>query len=237
MATRSISAKNLGGLALADNCPRCSWMQIQLAFKLPFQIFPGIFSSIDSYTKRMVNQLIESDAGSPAWLAPLGTITASIDTPHFSKFNVTFDKYDIRLTGALDALFRLADDTLCVADYKTAKFTGHQDHLLPMYAVQLNEYAVIAEQLGMGHVSKLSLIYFEPETDVEHVSDAQNARARGFALGFSAHVLDLELNPDKWLFPYLQQARELIDSTVPPAAGPACRNCEQVNAIMELLRE
>ena len=47
-----ISAKHLGQLALADFCPRCFWIRLRCADKLPFQIFPGVFASIDSYTKK-----------------------------------------------------------------------------------------------------------------------------------------------------------------------------------------
>ena len=48
------SAKNLGELALPDSCPRCFWLKLR-ARQLPFQIFPGIFSSIDAYTKRVAH--------------------------------------------------------------------------------------------------------------------------------------------------------------------------------------
>jgi hypothetical protein len=40
-----ISAKNLGELALADFCPRCFWFKLKVENHLPFQVFPGIFSS------------------------------------------------------------------------------------------------------------------------------------------------------------------------------------------------
>jgi hypothetical protein len=49
-----ISAKNLGELAMPSFCPRCFWLKLRLNNRLPFQIFPGIFSSIDSYTKTIV---------------------------------------------------------------------------------------------------------------------------------------------------------------------------------------
>ena len=41
-----ISAKNLGALALPAFCPRCFWIRMKCGGKLPYQIFPGIFSSI-----------------------------------------------------------------------------------------------------------------------------------------------------------------------------------------------
>jgi len=49
-----ISAKSLGALALPEFCPRCFWLKTRVRH-LPFQIFPGIFSSIDAYTKRVVH--------------------------------------------------------------------------------------------------------------------------------------------------------------------------------------
>jgi hypothetical protein len=50
-----ISAKNLGELALHNYCPRCFWLKLKLNNRLPFQIFPGIFSAIDSYTKDVIH--------------------------------------------------------------------------------------------------------------------------------------------------------------------------------------
>lgn len=56
-----ISAKNLGQVALEDFCPRCYWIKLKTSNKLPYQIFPGIFSSIDAYTKKCAHALIEKD--------------------------------------------------------------------------------------------------------------------------------------------------------------------------------
>ena len=50
-----ISARTLGAVALPDFCRRCFWIRLRVNNKLPFQIFPGIFSSIDSYNKRIVH--------------------------------------------------------------------------------------------------------------------------------------------------------------------------------------
>ncbi len=44
----TISAKNLGALAMRNFCPRYFWIGMHMD-RLPYQIFPGIFSSIDSY--------------------------------------------------------------------------------------------------------------------------------------------------------------------------------------------
>lgn len=233
----SISAKNLGTLALAQSCPRCNWLRLRLDNKLPYQIFPGIFSTIDSYTKRVVNTSIMRHGGCPPWLSDIGSIQQSLKTPSHHTFNTIFDEINIRLTGSMDALFLLADGTLCVADYKTARYTANQDYLAPMYVVQLNGYAVIAERLKMGKVSKLGLIYFEPQTEDDDCTNDANHRTTGFAMGFCAHIASVELNPDRWLFPYLKQARELADMAHPPAHNQGCKDCTIVSHVVSLLRE
>jgi len=60
-----ISGKDLGALAMKGFCPRCFW--IQRRTKLPWQIFPGIFSSIDSYSKKVVHGQFDK-SGMPGWL-------------------------------------------------------------------------------------------------------------------------------------------------------------------------
>jgi len=62
-----ISGKDLGALAMKGFCPRCFW--ISRRAKLPWQIFPGIFSSIDSYSKKVVHGQFDR-SGMPGWLAP-----------------------------------------------------------------------------------------------------------------------------------------------------------------------
>ena len=47
---KKVCAKTLG---MPSFCPRCFWLQMH--YKLPYQIFPGIFSNIDSYTKNLVH--------------------------------------------------------------------------------------------------------------------------------------------------------------------------------------
>ena len=68
-----IAAKTLGAVAMPDLCPRCFWIQMHVD-KLPFQIFPGIFSSIDSYGKKLVHGWFDRHGGSPPWLAGLGKV-------------------------------------------------------------------------------------------------------------------------------------------------------------------
>jgi hypothetical protein len=83
-----ISAKALGEVAMPDFCPRCFWIKLRLNNKLPFQIFPGIFSSIDAYTKRVVNSWFDKHGCPPSWLNSLGEIKGYKDPPTYSTFRV-----------------------------------------------------------------------------------------------------------------------------------------------------
>ena len=79
-----ISAKNLGALAMPGFCPRCFWIKVRCEHKLPYQIFPGIFSSIDSYAKRIVHGWFDRHGSAPAWLADLGAIKTYRTPPPYS---------------------------------------------------------------------------------------------------------------------------------------------------------
>src|ERR1035437_4663074 len=119
-----ISGKDLGALAMPGFCPRCFWIRRQT--NLPWQIFPGIFSSIDSYSKKVVHGHFDKH-GPPPWLAPLGDIRGYIDPPSAQQFRVMVDEYGLLLTGAVDAISKKADGTLVIADYKTGRHTEAQD--------------------------------------------------------------------------------------------------------------
>lgn len=229
-----ISAKNLGALALPDSCPRCNWLKLHLGHKLPYQIFPGIFSSIDGFTKRVVHAYFDEHGVPPPWLDPLGTIVGYREPPHFSKFNMWNENHGILLTGAADGILVRDDNSFVIVDYKTAKFSGAQDELLPMYEVQLNAYASIGEQCGFAPVTGLALIYMEPITDAPACLDGW-CRDYGFDMGFSAHVLPVDLNPDI-LHPLLAQARALHDRPAPPPGHPDCKDCRLTESLIGALR-
>lgn len=228
-----ISGKNLGILSLPNCCERCFWLQLKMGFKLPFSIFPGIFSTFDAYTKRVVHGYFDEHGGPPPWLGGIPDVSNYIDPPHWSKFNMTDEKNGILLTGMPDGIFVRRDRSYVIVDYKTAKFTGTQDELFPMYAVQLNAYALIAERCGFKPVTGLALIYFEPVTHspdglLSHVFEA------GFDLDFSPHILDVPLQPA--MVPgLLAQVRRIAGKRRPPAAAQKCRNCTLIDLFQCIL--
>jgi len=230
-----ISAKNLGEVALPGFCPRCFWVKLQLNNKLPFQIFPGIFSSIDSYTKRVVHSWFDKYGSPPPWLRDLGNLTGYVEPPHFSKYNILDPETNILLTGSPDAIFIRPDNSHIIVDYKTARYTGAQDRLFPLYEAQLNAYALIGKQCGLEPISDLALIYMEPVTDEAAASSDEVHNADGFGMGFTANVhkvsLDLNIIP-----PLLAKTRAIYDLDSPPARRKGCNNCQLLEGLLEVAR-
>ena len=223
-----ISAKTLGQLALQGCCPRCFWLAMN-AGKLPFQIFPGIFSAIDSYGKNVVHGWFDRYGKAPAWLAPLGEVRTYKNPPHFTKFAVLDEETSILLRGTPDGIFVMQDGSHTIIDYKTARFTAYQDNLFPMYEAQLNAYAYIGERLGLKPVSKLALIY----TDA--ASNDTNLTPEGFRMDFKARILEVEIKPEL-VTELLKKAAEILQSTSPPAGADGCKDCAALASLLRLSR-
>jgi hypothetical protein len=225
MSQVRISAKDLGVLALPHFCPRCFWIRMHCRNRLPFQVFPGIFSSIDSYTKKVTNIHFDRYSQLPSWLGKLGDLGKPVKVPHHSKFFVVDDKTDVKLTGMPDEILQREDGSHFILDYKTAKFTKAQDSLLPLYEVQLNAYAYIGKRQGFDPVSGIALVYMEPQTDLTQDELDSVVREEGFFMGFAGHVLELELETERKIPPLLERVREICDHRSPPPGKEECRDC------------
>lgn len=229
-----ISAKTLGGMAMPDFCPRCFWLKLH-AGSLPFQVFPGIFSSIDSYTKKIIQCYFDGHDCFPSWLNELGELTGYMEPPHYSRFKVVDPGSGATLWGTPDGIFIRKDGTHVIIDYKTARYTENQDKLMPMYEVQLNAYADIGEKSGIVKpVSGLALVYMEPVTHEVAATDGANHRHDGFAMGFSARVHRIELKPN--VIPELMhRANEIYQLVRPPDGVPGCKDCESLDNLVGLI--
>jgi len=229
-----ISAKNLGELGLASFCPRCFWLKLKLGNKLPFQIFPGIFSSIDSYTKSVVHGYFDIHDCPPEWLVELGKIKGYVNPPHFSKYQIVDDDNDILLTGGPDAVFMKNDGSYIIVDYKTARYSKAQDSLLPMYEIQLNAYGLIGERCGFKPVTDLALIYMEPKTDKEAACLDASYHESGFNMQFDASIHKVKLQP-QMIYTLLAQVREIFDLKEKPEKKAGCKDCEALAQLLQLL--
>ena len=230
-----ISAKNLGQLALPNYCPRCFWIKLKLNNKLPWQIFPGIFSTIDSYSKKITWQYFEKFNRVPPWFDPYGDFTGLVPVPGWSKFCIDVEQFNIQLTGVPDDIFIMEDGRYFIIDYKTAKYTGNQDALLPMYQVQLNGYAYIFEKLGMGEIGGLGLCYYEPQGDAPTVNFETVLQDDGFLMPFRAHLKKIELDPEGVVLPLLKEVRRFGGMEKAPGGRDGCGDCEILSRIMSIL--
>ncbi|MDA0733939.1 MAG: PD-(D/E)XK nuclease family protein [Chloroflexi bacterium] len=228
-----ISAKALGEVALSGFCPRCFWIKLRMRNRLPFQIFPGIFSSIDSYSKRVVHSWFDRHQRPPDWLQGLGALSGYVEPPSYTTFQIVNEEYNVLLTGSPDGVFVREDGSHLIVDYKTSRHTKNQDKLYPMYETQLNAYAQIGEQCGLNPVSGLALIYTEPLTDDGSASDDAIHNGKGFAMGFSVHIVDVPLNV-KMLEPLLAKTREIHDLPNSPSGRTDCKDCQQLDSLLEL---
>lgn len=222
-----ISAKNLGLLALPDCCPRCFWMRAKLGWKAPWAIMPGIFSSIDGFSKRSLLAFYKTNGHFPPWIAGRWADVRPLKSPHHSTFRLTDPETGIVLTGVPDLMLGLSGRRLAILDLKTARFSDHQDSLLPMYQTQLNGYALIAEGLGMGTVEALGLVYGEPPAnDATKGLDALVDDC-GFSMPFKATAMPIELDR-AMIRPLLQRAKSLLEMKNPPAGQEGCKECQMV---------
>lgn len=230
-----ISAKHLGYLALPDYCPRCFWINLKSQFKLPWQIFPGIFSSIDSYTKKITWSYYEKYKVLPQWFSTLGEFEKPVKIPPRSQFSLLDPNTNILLTGVPDDIFQKTDGSYYIVDYKTAKYTANQDSLLPIYIVQLNGYVLIAERCGLKPVSGIGLCYYEPQTNVNSSSLDSVLLDQGFYMPFTAHLLELDLDPVIIVSPLLAMVRELGDREDTPDSRKGCEDCRRLEGIVGAL--
>jgi hypothetical protein len=234
MAQIKISAKNLGALALPGFCPRCFWITMHCS-KLPFQIFPGIFSSIDSYTKKVTNLHYERHSLLPSWLESFGGRSKPVKVPHHSKFKILDKETDIVLNGMPDEILQKEDGSFLILDYKTAKYTYAQDSLLPLYQVQLNAYAYIGRRNGFDPIAGLVLVYMEPQTELSVDNLDSIMQDDGFVMGFGGHIREIELNDENMIPPLLKEVRKIYDQPASPKGNTGCKDCLLLDELVNLI--
>lgn len=226
-----ISAKNLGQVALEDFCPRCYWIRLKMQHKLPWQMFPGIFSSIDSFTKHCIHYMIDNGP-TPEWMMNgVGNVAKYLPVPHYKKSTYFDPKSNITLSGAPDDLWVLCDGTLVIPDFKTQRHTENQDKLFSLYEVQANVYNILMTQ-DTKIDAKLCLIYMEPDTNQS--SACNNIIKIGFSMCFHAVVVPV-VTDKKIVRNALSQTREIYEMPHAPKGRDGCKECYQLDSIIGIL--
>jgi len=218
--SKVISAKDLGRLNMPDFCPRCFWLERHI--DKPPGIFPGIFSTLDAITKRSTHRSFSERGKIPDWLDIDDLIEVEEGDIYFK---LPVEQGNWILTGYPDDVFKNKKGNYHIVDYKTAKFTERQDELLPLYEVQLNCYAYLAEEYGYKPVTDLSLVYCQPNKDLENDEN--------FKLGFETFILKVDL--DLSIIPkLLLKAREVLNEEKPPQSHPNCKGiCRWIDKVFE----
>ena len=223
----TVSATRLAKLAKDNACDRCFWLDANV--KLPYQRFPGVFSTLDRAGKEAVNRWVEVRNLPPPWLLSLGAIKRFLKPPHYSKFFFTHG--DLLVRGEADLIALFEDDSLLIGDLKTASYTEKQEELLPMYGAQLGCYALAAEATKMGTVSKLGLIYCQP---ISKGIDADVLRTDGYATRFDALAMGVNRN-DQRIYDLCDRAYNILAGPV-PSPSMDCEDCPKLDHIIHLIQ-
>lgn len=228
---RTVSAKELGGLAMPNFCPRCYWIRKHNNNRLPFRSPPpGIFSSVDKYTKLSAEAAMNAGI-LEKWIPGIGK-PVGVVKPEHSKFKMDFEDLGVKLTGFPDHIFEIEDSTYSIVDYKTARFTEGQQRLLSMYDVQVNAYALIAKHIGIEPVRKLLLVYMEPLVNEENIQ-ADSITGTGFYIKFQPFVRTVKRNEYE-IYELMKKSAELMDMPQPPDPNPACPDCAMLDSIQQM---
>ena len=150
---------------------------------------------------------------------------------HHSTFRMTDPETGIVLTGVPDLLLGLPRRRLAILDLKTARYSKHQDFLLPMYKVQLTGYALIAESLAMGTVDALGLVYGEPPANDDDKGLDALVSDVGFSMPLKTTAEPIEL--DRTLIsPLLQRAKRILEMEKAPEGREGCKDCRMVDEMV-----
>jgi len=236
MARVTIPARVLGQIKMPDFCERCYWVQLHYGkAEFPFHIpMPGIFGSLDAYGKNLIHTYFDAHGTLPPWFPSVGQPQGYLSGSdlHHSKFYLDDPATNIHLTGTPDDVFRLADGSYHVVDYKTTKITKTQDKLLPLYEVQLNVYAYIARLRGYTPMSAISLIYMEPQTAVSPANVGALMTNADYRMDFKAARKPVTVQGDVFVLDLLKEARRIYDLASPPPCPGGCENCQRLDDLV-----
>ena len=239
MTGLTVSATELSSYAGFGFCAHCAWVRLHVK-PLPWQSFPGIFSSIDRYTKLVVVNHLRREGRLPPWMAPAfdkdgGEADEHIDPPHWSKFKAADAVTGVTLRGEADAIFRLPDGSCAIIDYKTSRYNPDNRSAFRVYRAQLNAYAWIWSRMETSPVSRLALVYMEPATGDDMANAPELVDAAGFVMGFRPRVVEVELAPERLIPPLLRHAARIHALTAPPKTREGCRDCAALEGLLEAL--
>ena len=130
--------------------------------------------------------------------------------------------------------FKDKEETSGIIDYKTSRYSTNQEYLLAGYEIQLNAYAFIANELGMGPVKHIALVYMEPLTEQSTIDEVDSVISQaGFLMQFQPKIVPVTLHPDKLIPNLLSKAQQVLQSPIAPNRSSTCKNCIAIDTLTE----
>lgn len=201
---------------LWDECPRCFYLKVRHNFKRPAMPFPKIFGRIDLLMKDIYlghsTKKISPDLPEGRILMT-GRWVTSEPIPAADGANACY------IQGIFDTVVQFADNSYGVVDFKTSEAKGEH---IAFYGRQLQAYAFALAhpapgKLHLSPVSKLGLLYFEPQS-------MQESQPEGLSLAGPTRWVEIPQNETAFMA-FIQQVTELLSQPEPPAANPECAFC------------
>ena len=231
----TLAAKILAEFNLPDRCDRCLWLKIRIGSNMPYSIFAGIISTLDSYSKDVVRLWFEETRQAPPWLSGLSA-KRWIPAPSWRSFQADFG--ELRIRGEADVIFQREDGSIAISDYKVSAYNTEGSRYHGLYEAQLNIYRDIYLALNPGDlVAGLNLIYFSPSTDdLKEYGAIAATTDHGFRLGFKTNIVPVAVREGLTASLAIEAAK-LKAQPIPPASATKCRDCEKVEGFLQVFRE
>jgi ATP-dependent exoDNAse (exonuclease V) beta subunit len=191
---------------------------------------PGIMYHMDNFEKRIVDDHFQTRGVLPKWLGSLGCIEP-VAFPR--KMTQEYPELGLTLVGMPDAVFSKEDGSLCVVDYKTAKYKGADDPFMPGYEVQLWGYAQLLEHNKIGAVSSAAIVYFENALADYGEKPLALLTTDGLRVPFEVKIHPVELDLAA-LGELLKKFRKYVDMPQPPEGSEKCKTCQRLNRLFTI---
>jgi hypothetical protein len=208
---------------LSDSCRACWWRKIH-GIQGVKQSMPGIFNTIDAGMKT-IGMASLAELGIPA-LEPIPkskVLSAPWSTPELAGIEFV-------VSGYLDKLVRLDDDTYGILDFKSGA-PGERNG--PRYSRQLHGYELALRMPASGEprqVTRLWNVYFTP-------APTGTFRTKGTAASLMGTLTPVEVPLDRFGFEsgYLTELARAAVGGEPPA-GEWCEFCACLRAVEQMRR-
>lgn len=203
---------------LWEECKRCFYLKVVRGLPRPRPATPRGLTVLDARMRssfaRRRTETIASEM--PAGVLEYGAqrVESAPTVVHLPDGTATF-----AIRGTLDTVVRFDDGTCGVVDWKTSAQAAEH---IALYTRQLHAYAhalehAAAGRLGLGPVSRLGLLVFEPRA----VSNGD----RGVSVCGRLAWVEVERD-DQAFFGFIAEVLSVLEQPSPPGGTPLCAWCQ-----------